>query len=58
MADWILGGSTPSDIFARNEVKTLLGPEENNFEKLENHMEIFAIFKRSREFVLNVLLSF
>ena len=48
MADWILGGSTPSDIFARNEVKTLLVPEQNNFAKLENHMEIFAVFKKSR----------
>ena len=43
MADWILGGSTPSDIFARNEVKTLLGPEQNNLAKLENHMEIFPV---------------
>ena len=47
MADWILGGSTPSDIFARNEVKTLLVPEQNNLAKLENHMEIFAVFKKS-----------
>ena len=48
MADWILGGSTPPDIFARNEVKTLLVPEQNNLAKLENHMEIFAVFKKSR----------